>query len=449
MKWKTIVMTMVILWSIFGCCAIAFGTTPDIVIDGKTVFFDVRPQIEEGRLLVPLRGIFEMLGAEVVYEAPTRTIRATRDGDEIVLQIGSSIATINGSTVMLEVPARIVQSRTLVPLRFVSEALGAEVFWNETDWEVLITSRESAPQGVPQDYTDGAGIHRVFRWNFEGKEELTEIVVNQSRYRYYGGLRRVPSDDYSIYVTHPADDGDMKALVVQFRKIAEGRGYSERTLVDYVIRFVQSMEYALDVDANGIDEYPQYPLETLVEKGGDCEDTTILLAALLKTMGYETLIIHYPGIHTGVGLWMAGTDGALRYEYNGRIYTFIETTTPYPIGMIPPEFEGLSPTFFTLVPKPAVRFIWESTVTEIEVRVNNEGTGAAERLTVRVVFESRDGKKYNRVESPMYFVGAGDAQTITLTILAPDVDYRYLVGIYNNGTLMAEDRSRWFDIGSY
>jgi cytochrome c-type biogenesis protein CcmE len=85
-----------------------------------------------------LRGIFESLGSTVNYDAPTSTIYASSGTKRIQLRIGSTQATVNGQTRYLDVPAQVRFSRTLVPLRFVSEAMGANVSWNESQRTVFI-----------------------------------------------------------------------------------------------------------------------------------------------------------------------------------------------------------------------------------------------------------------------------------------------------------------------
>lgn len=101
-----------------------------VFIDGKRVYFDVPPRVEQGRTLVPLRAFFEGLGAAVDWHGDTQTITARKDGLEVRLQVGVGEALVNGTPVPLDVPARIEEGRTLVPLRFVSEAFGAEVVWD-------------------------------------------------------------------------------------------------------------------------------------------------------------------------------------------------------------------------------------------------------------------------------------------------------------------------------
>jgi hypothetical protein len=117
-----------------------------VVVDGQFVAFDQPPLMVGGRVLVPLRGVFERLGATVVWEPATRSIRASRGSRAVALQIGSSQALIDGQPTLLDTPALVAGGRTLVPLRFLSEAMGAEVVWRAATRTVLISSQ---PPGGP------------------------------------------------------------------------------------------------------------------------------------------------------------------------------------------------------------------------------------------------------------------------------------------------------------
>lgn len=119
-----------------------------VVIDGQLVVFDQPPAAIGGRVLVPLRGVFERLGAFVQWDPRTNTVTAIRADTQVQLVIGSRQATVNGRVVALDVPALIVAGRTLVPLRFVSEAMGARVDWDASARTVFITSAPVA-QPVP------------------------------------------------------------------------------------------------------------------------------------------------------------------------------------------------------------------------------------------------------------------------------------------------------------
>jgi hypothetical protein len=114
-------------------------------INGEQPEFDVPPIIEEGRTLVPLRAISESLKATVVWKAEERSITLTRDGKEIKLIIGSTTVLINGQEVQLDVPAQIIGSRTIVPVRFISEVFGAIVLWEAQTKSVVIVDEAAQP----------------------------------------------------------------------------------------------------------------------------------------------------------------------------------------------------------------------------------------------------------------------------------------------------------------
>lgn len=118
----------------------AQAQTIRVLVDGSPIVFDQPPVSIGGRVLVPLRGVFERLGAFVQWDPRTNSVTATRGSTTVQLQIGSTRAVVNGRVVVLDVPPMIVQSRTLVPLRFVSEAMGARVDWDAATRTVFITS---------------------------------------------------------------------------------------------------------------------------------------------------------------------------------------------------------------------------------------------------------------------------------------------------------------------
>jgi len=103
------------------------GFTTEI-IESKDLL-PVSPQIINGRTMVPMRVIFEALGAQVIWNGNTRTVTGIKSDTIIVLIIGNEVATINGQSQTLDQAAVVIDGSTLVPLRFVGEALDAEVQW--------------------------------------------------------------------------------------------------------------------------------------------------------------------------------------------------------------------------------------------------------------------------------------------------------------------------------
>jgi hypothetical protein len=126
-----------------------------ISVNGNDVDVQPSPLIQAGRVFVPLRGVFEDLGATVVYS--NGQINATGNGRDISLQIGSTQATVNGQPQTIDVAPFIVGASTYVPLRFVSQALGAGVQWDEADRVVEISMSGAQPEtlAVPSNGQDG------------------------------------------------------------------------------------------------------------------------------------------------------------------------------------------------------------------------------------------------------------------------------------------------------
>ncbi|NOU92779.1 VWA domain-containing protein [Paenibacillus sp. LMG 31456] len=109
-----------------------------VFIGGQKQAYEQPPVNLSGSVLVPLRAIFESLGAKVEWESSSQTVTATREGRTILLTIGSNIAYVNGAPITLNVAPQLINGNTMVPVRFVSEALGGIVKWDETSKSVVV-----------------------------------------------------------------------------------------------------------------------------------------------------------------------------------------------------------------------------------------------------------------------------------------------------------------------
>ena len=112
-----------------------------VYVDGKKL--DVVTIAEGGTTLVPLRVIFQALGASVDWDRSTQTVTATKEQTTIKLQIGSNTAYKNGQPVALQVPGKVIQGNTMVPLRFVSESMGCVVNWDGATSTITIVSGQA------------------------------------------------------------------------------------------------------------------------------------------------------------------------------------------------------------------------------------------------------------------------------------------------------------------
>lgn len=158
-----------------------------VILNGEEITFEQPPYIENGTTMVPMRAIFEALGASVDYDTETKTITATKGNTVIKLFANSDTATVNGKEVTLTSPVANKNGTTMVPLRLVSEALGAEVSWDEetkvvtinldeevTDKMVFSSNDTSLSFKVGEDIIIGVGLDK----DNVTDEELNNIKIS-------------------------------------------------------------------------------------------------------------------------------------------------------------------------------------------------------------------------------------------------------------------------------
>lgn len=119
----------------------------DLYIDWNKIDTDVPPTAVSGRTLVPMRAIFESLGCTVDWNGTTQTATGVRDDVEIVIPLGSETAYVNGEPWTLDVPAQAINGRTMVPARFVGEALNCVVTWHAPTQTAAVAD-EMRDQGI-------------------------------------------------------------------------------------------------------------------------------------------------------------------------------------------------------------------------------------------------------------------------------------------------------------
>lgn len=172
-----------------------FASSPSIAISNEKL--PINAVSEKGRVLVPLRAIFESLGARVDYDSATKTITGHQDGKVIILRIDDKVATIDGKKVKLDVPASIIKGSTLVPVRFIGESLGAKVDWHNNT--VLINSdpdavhtpikpnksiseRQKEALGMAQEYAEVPGVSKKLLYNMLIDSDFDSFTEAEAQY---------------------------------------------------------------------------------------------------------------------------------------------------------------------------------------------------------------------------------------------------------------------------
>lgn len=141
------VVTFLLVWI---PCGVSAEDPITVTLNDSRLLFDTDPVIEFNRTLVPFRVIFESLGADVRWENTTQTAVAVKGNTEIRISVDDVEMLKNGEVVILDVPARLIDDRIMVPVRAVSEGLNARVDWRGDARQVVITVDES---GIVYPYT--------------------------------------------------------------------------------------------------------------------------------------------------------------------------------------------------------------------------------------------------------------------------------------------------------
>jgi len=221
---------------------------------------------------------------------------------------------------------------------------------------------------------DAGTISRHYEWSYLGIARSCDLFVPASLYQEYRSRLRGPwiQRDYDEYVLDPLDDSLLQTLA---NSIASTSGSDYSSVAECALAFVQAtITYALDP---GLFEYPRYPVETLVDLVGDCEDTAILYASLVRTLGQGALIVAVDTDRDGTADHMVtfvpvdqayadavscpnGCAGSF-WNYGGSLYALAETAVDgayLPLGCDP---WGLQ--------EPDLKEIWDVSRRDLEPKV--------------------------------------------------------------------------------
>ncbi|MBR0366515.1 MAG: copper amine oxidase N-terminal domain-containing protein [Clostridia bacterium] len=149
--------------SAIGISAIADDEITVLVNEKAVEFADQTPFIEEGRTLVPMRAIFEALGATVEWDGETQTVISYDPVSEvsIVMQIGSNKMFVNDKSVELDVAAKIVNDRTVVPVRAIAEGMNSKVEWDGAARTVIVTKELGESAQIANPWQDLATLDEL------------------------------------------------------------------------------------------------------------------------------------------------------------------------------------------------------------------------------------------------------------------------------------------------
>lgn len=201
---KKIISLLLVIGLVLSSATLAFANENEIsvYVEGQKVSFDVPPQTINDRTMVPIRAIFEVMGATVNWDNATQTAICTKDNTVVKMTLNSKIEYINDVPYEMDVAPVIVDNRTLAPARYVAEAFGYFVNWDGNTKSVLINKTSKIKDGTkdnPYEFGDKVSITFWDAYDFEatkaaGKYEFTlnklmspkdmETKFNDSSYSY-------------------------------------------------------------------------------------------------------------------------------------------------------------------------------------------------------------------------------------------------------------------------
>ena len=189
------------------------------------------------------------------------------------------------------------------------------------------------------------GYLKSYNWQFNTISYEINYNFDPMTYSFYKNQPHSIKDydDYTSFVT--IEEKAISEIGLMLRNISLEKEFDNLTEVNFVMSFAQSLKYSEDNVTAGVGEYPRYPIETLIDQTGDCEDTSALLISLLESLGYETAMILIPEAwdgygHAAVGVSVEGASGVnyiLNKDQNDEIsYYYAETTAPgWKLGELP------------------------------------------------------------------------------------------------------------------
>ena len=191
---------------LFSGVTVAYGEESNISlqINGSEISAEVPPTIIDGRTMVPVRAIFEAVGANIDFDAETKTITAKKGDTTVNMTVGTKVATVNSKEVQLDAPVVIVNGRTLAPARFVAETFGYTVQWDAENKIVKINGKESSTETTTETTTVTTTETSTETTTESTTETTTKATATSSSKKYYDEYSDVL--DYGTYVNTSLED---------------------------------------------------------------------------------------------------------------------------------------------------------------------------------------------------------------------------------------------------
>lgn len=388
MKRKILVFILLLMFLLmpanaYGSVVFTIGSTRYIV-DGQERGMDVAPYIKDDRTFLPVRFAASAAGVtddNIIWNSTEHSVILIKGNSVVKLVIGSKTMLIDGTPITMDVVPEIVDpGRTMLPIRWVGQALGCTISWDAAAETITIgaapRSQETSVPLTPSLWIPGprvvspieydASVQTVSKnveWEYKGiaynwhvevpanligwDREVCQYVTdyfNSNAYDQAAMLRTMPDNIKPLvlaistrangnlvpWVTEESNYRWAGYLAESLAARSQQDGHDYFHTAEFVLSFVGgALSYQEET-------YTQLPAQTFIDNG-DCDGKAVLLVAILKNMGYNVALLGYsstdskPG-HMAVGVAFDNTQvprdrNLFYYEHNGLKYYFAETTT--------------------------------------------------------------------------------------------------------------------------
>lgn len=295
---------------------------------------------------------------------------------------------------------------------------------------------------------NGKTFDRTFRQSVNGRRTSLSVNVPKGLYNYYKS--RMRTREYGVYASDTLDDSYMSGLADTLKQFGERNNLSKRQVVDQAVAITQNMKYTSDKVTTGYNEYPKFPVETLVDRGGDCEDTCIFLSSLLQGLGYGSKLVVLPNKqHMALGVLGDESIDGTYYEENGNRYYYVETTSSgWRVGQIPDDMKGAKAKLIGISDRPVLLHQWAVSVSgygaDVVTQFSNTGKAVAKNASMQIQIKAKGEGTVASAHTSEVNLKPGESHKQKLSLMPPDdKTLRVVAKVGVDGKLHDRSKSDW------
>jgi len=339
------------------------------------------------------------------------------------------------------------------PYSEVSENSDREI--GENFLETHTVKLESSSALITEEPISSEKSARTYSWDYDGYRWHLTLFLDDELYDAYNSRTR--NRDYDLFASDPYDDWLIENIADTLHSLSKEYGLEESKVPELCVSFIQSLNYTSDIASSGYDQYPRFPYETLYENGGDCEDTSILSAAILQEMGYDVVLLELPE-HMAIGIKCDPDHEGTSFEYEGNYYYYLETTgSNWQIGEMPEKYADQPVQIIPVYRRPLINLDFRAQceyskkdgVVDVNVTLRNVGSETAKNTTVYVALQTEDEMSvWDKVESSSMTVEPEGVYNYTASGLTVPAGKSFRVYVRAQGeNLLSENiTSEWVKI---